>query len=263
MPRAITETNILSGLRTAIVVAASLSCAFAAGCEERKAPAPMTGAPSPAPAGAPAATPAPAALPGAPMKGGAAPMSGAAPAVNAGAPGLAVGTAAPDAVVTGMDGKPVALASLYKNGPVVLTFYRGGWCPFCNKALAAWGPKIDELKAAGGTFIAVTPEKAANAEQTRDKAHADYAVYSDGALAAAKAFRVHFAVDDATKAKYEKFGLDVGASNQSGTWELPAPATFVIDRAGVIRWAFADWDYKQRADPADVIAAVKQITKKE
>jgi len=190
------------------------------------------------------------------VKANAAAASEAQPAV----PGLAVGTKAPDVAVTGIDGKTVQLASLYKDGPVVLTFYRGGWCPFCTRALSAWHDKMDALRAAGGTFIALTPEKPDLAAGTREKAKGDYAVYSDGAFAAAKAFKVHFVVDDATKAKYQQFGLNVGESNVSGTWELPAPATFVIDKNGVIRWAFADWDYKKRANPDDVIAAVKAIT---
>ena len=86
------------------------------------------------------------------------------------------------------------------------------------------------------------------------------AAHRSGAFEAAKAFKVHFVVDEDTKAQYEKFGLKVAESNVSGTWELPAPATFVIDKTGVIRWAFADWDYKKRADPDAVIAAVKAIT---
>lgn len=175
-------------------------------------------------------------------------------------PGLPVGAAAPDALVMGTDGKPVRLASLYKDGPIVLTFYRGGWCPFCNRALAAWGPKIDQLRSAGGTFVALTPEKPALADATREKAHADYRVFSDTTQEASRAFKVHFVVDDATREKYHGYGLKVGEANASGTWELPAPATFVIDKRGIIRWAFADWDYKKRANPDDVIGAVRAIT---
>jgi len=179
-------------------------------------------------------------------------------------PGLAIGDKAPDATVTGVDGKPARLADLYKDGPIVLTFYRGGWCPLCTRALSAWHDKMEALKAAGGTFVALTPEKPDLAAATRENATGDkaddYAVYSDGAFEAAKAFKVHFVVDEGTKAQYEKFGLKVAESNVSGTWELPAPATFVIDTTGVIRWVFADWDYKKRADPDAVIAAVKAIT---
>ena len=107
--------------------------------------------------------------------------------------------------------------------------------------------------------MALTPEQPELAHKTRETAHADYAVYSDGAHAAAKAFRVHFVVDDQTKAEYERYGLKVAESNVSGTWELPAPATFIIDREGIIRWVFAEWDYRKRSDPETVIAVIKSL----
>ncbi|MCI0363512.1 MAG: AhpC/TSA family protein [Phycisphaerales bacterium] len=176
------------------------------------------------------------------------------------APGLAVGDRAPDATLTTLQSGSVSLASFYKDGPIVLAFYRGGWCPICNRALMQWQDKLDDVQAAGGTFIALTPEKPDHAAATIDKGDLTYTVLSDTQLEAAKAFRVHFVVDDATKTKYMQFGMNVAEANSTGTWELPAPATFVIDRQGVIRYAFADWDYTKRADPDTVIAAVRSLT---
>lgn len=175
------------------------------------------------------------------------------------APGLAVGDRAPSVTVRSVDGKLVQLDSLYRDGPIVLTFYRGGWCPICNRALSAWAGKLEALRAAGGTFVALTPEKPELAARTREQVGGEYAVFSDSAHEAAKAFKVHFVVDEATRAKYQQFGLDVAESNVSGTWELPAPATFVIDREGIIRYVFADWDYSKRADPDEVIAFVRSL----
>ncbi|RJP33576.1 MAG: DUF3179 domain-containing protein [Phycisphaerales bacterium] len=174
-------------------------------------------------------------------------------------PGLVVGDRAPNVTVTGVDGRRIQLASLYGRGPIVLTFYRGGWCPICNRALSAWHDKLDDLTAAGGKLVALTPEKPTLARATRDKVHGEYEVYSDTNHAAAKVFKVYFVVDEATRAKYEEYGLKVGEANASGTWELPAPATFVIDEKGVIRYVFADWDYKKRADPDEVIQAVRSL----
>ncbi len=174
-------------------------------------------------------------------------------------PGLRPGQTAPDVRVTAIDGSSTNLADLYKNGPIVVMFYRGGWCPICTRDLAAWAGRTDELRRAGATLVALTPEKPDLAEKTRADTGADYMVFSDEGHDAAKAFRVHFKVDDETRRKYEEFGLKVAESNASGTWELPAPAAFVIDRDGVVRWAFADWDYRKRADPDDVIAAVRSI----
>ncbi len=181
-------------------------------------------------------------------------------AIDNSTPGLRVGSAAPGATLLDARGQPVDLASLYASGPVVVTFYRGGWCPFCTKALAQWQSKLPELTAAGGTFIALTPESPDAAAATAGKTKATYAVLTDPDHSAAKAFNVHFTVDDATRKTYSGYGIDLEKNNASGTWELPAPATFVIDREGVVRWVFADWDYKKRANPDEVIAAVRQIT---
>ncbi|TVR99254.1 MAG: DUF3179 domain-containing protein, partial [Phycisphaerales bacterium] len=174
-------------------------------------------------------------------------------------PGLRPGQRAPDVRVTAIDGSEVSLADLYRDGPIVLMFYRGGWCPICTRDLSAWAGRIQELKDAGATLVALTPERPDLAAKTRTETGAGYRVFSDQDHAAAKAFRVHFKVDDETRRKYEQFGLKVTDSNVSGTWELPAPAAFVIDRNGVVRWVFADWDYRKRADPDEVINAVRSI----
>jgi len=182
-----------------------------------------------------------------------------APAAKEPVPGLAVGDKAPNAALTTVDGKTVHLASLYADGPVIVTFYRGGWCPFCNRALSEWQGMMDEVKGAGATFVAITPESPANAAGTIEKDHLSYVVLSDTDQSAARAYKVYFMVDDQTRAKYKGYGIDLEKSNASGTWELPAPGTFVIDRAGVVRYAFADWDYKKRADPDEVMAAVRAL----
>lgn len=175
---------------------------------------------------------------------------------DAAKPGLRVGDRAPDAGVMSSRGESMQLATVFGDGPVVITFYRGGWCPYCTKALAGWREHIDELEAMGGRLIAITPEKPEIALATLEEEDLGTMVVSDADHAAAKAYRVHFGLDDATVSKYRGFGIDLGSTNASGTWELPAPATFVIDRRGVVRWVFADWDYRKRAEPRDVLAAV-------
>lgn len=174
-------------------------------------------------------------------------------------PGLNVGTKAPDVTVITLEGESVQLSTYYSKQPLVLTFYRGGWCPICTKALSGWQSKLDELTDAGAVFLAVAPEKTENAQKTKENGHLAYTVVTDPSHDVAKAFGVHFTVDDETRAKYKGFGLDVAASNTSGTWELPAPATFVIDRDGVIRYAFADWDYRKRADPDEVLEVIRSL----
>ena len=175
-------------------------------------------------------------------------------------PGLGVGDRLPDVVLTGENGRPLALRSLLSDAPLVVTFYRGGWCPICTRDLAAWGGRMDELKAVGGTMVAITPERLDLALETRTETGAGYRVLVDPVHEASKAFKVHFTVDAETRARYEEYGLLINEANADGSWDLPAPATFVIDADGVVRWAFADWDYRRRADPDDVIRAVGSLT---
>lgn len=175
-------------------------------------------------------------------------------------PGLPLGSAVPDATLLDESGTPVSLASLHADQSVIITFYRGGWCPFCTKALAQWHDRMPDVRAAGAIFVAITPERPDLAATTRAKIPgADYRVLSDHTMAAARAFNVAFRMDDATQAKYRTFGIDLARHNAVGQWDLPAPATFVLDRQGRVRYAFASWDYRQRADPDEVLAATRQL----
>ena len=172
-------------------------------------------------------------------------------------PGLTVGERAPDAMVQTRDGQTVSLASLYADGPVVVTFYRGGWCPYCTRQLSEWQGREAELHDAGGRLVAITAESPDNVGKTANKHNLDMDIYSDTTMAAAKGYRVYFELDSATRTKYEGYGIDLATGNASGMWSLPAPGTFVIDSSGVVRYAWADWDYTKRADTDEVIAAVR------
>ncbi len=168
-------------------------------------------------------------------------------------PGLEVGAKAPALVLKDVNGNDVNLGELYKTkAPVVITFYRGGWCPFCNQALKAWGEKIAELESAGGTLIAITPETAEHTVAAKEKIGWSYNALVDTDGAALRAFRVGFAGD-------QRYAPMLARQNATGRNELPAPSTFIIDKEGVVRWAFNDWDYKKRADPDTVIAEVRKL----
>lgn len=175
------------------------------------------------------------------------------------APGLKVGDHAPDVTVISTDGEEFKLSSLYASGPLVVTFYRGGWCPYCNTALQDWAGRFDDLRSAGGQFIAITPEKPEDAQETLEKANAGYRVFIDPEGDVGKAFRVQFELEQKTQKRYKNYGIDLEQANANGRWELPAPASFVIDTDGVVRYAHATWDYsaKARARPDEVIAAVR------
>jgi len=176
-------------------------------------------------------------------------------------PGLKIGEHAPTLTLKDATGKTVNLAAVYKeHAPVVVTFYRGGWCPFCSKSLMNWGDRMDDLKSAGGTFVAISPETPQHALETAAKSKGDWVTLVDADGAAMRAFKLGFELDPSTKTKYQGYGIDLEKWNVNGKWELPAPATYIIDANGVVQWVFSDWNYKKRANPDDVIAAVRKLT---
>jgi len=185
--------------------------------------------------------------------GSAAPQAATAPT------GLRVGDRAPAVELVGIDRTSQRLP--IGSGPVVVTFYRGGWCPYCTKALAGWEAKLTELTKAGATVVAITMEKPEQAAKTVGKTGATYTVLCDPSGAAAEAYRLKFAVDDRTRRTYSGYGIDVAANNSNGLWELPVPATFVLDKEGVVRFAHVDADYTKRANVDEVVAMVRAMHK--
>lgn len=173
--------------------------------------------------------------------------------------GLRVGDTAPNAQVAKPNGDPVELKELYELGPIILVFYRGGWCPYCNKALRAWEENLVRISLLGGTIIALTPEGPTHTENTRRDQNLRFAVLSDYKQDAAKQFGLSFEMPDDLREKYLGYGVDLSKRNWDQSWMLPHPATYVIDRDGIIRYAYADTDYSKRADPAEVIRVLEEM----
>jgi len=175
------------------------------------------------------------------------------------APGLRVGDTVPAVTLVDESGQTVDLASLYAEQPLVVVFYRGGWCPFCRKALRDWRTHVGQVSELGARFVAITPEAPDFIAQTKQQNDLDYTVLGDPTHAAAKAFKVDFTLEDDTIENYKNLGIDLQTRNADGAWELPAPGTFIVDRDGVVRYAFADWNYKRRASPETVIEALREV----
>lgn len=182
----------------------------------------------------------------------------AAPAVM---PGLHVGDTAPDAQVARTNGDPVQLGDLYKKGPIVLVFYRGGWCPYCNKALAGWEERLAKMSSLGATIIAVTPDGPKHIEQTVTDQKLRFEVLSDYKGQAASMFGIGFEMPAEMQEKYKGYGVDLSQRNWNQSWTLPHPAAYVIDRDAKVRYAYCNEDYKVRADPEEAIEALEQIVK--
>ncbi|MGL4401290.1 MAG: peroxiredoxin-like family protein [Luteolibacter sp.] len=165
-----------------------------------------------------------------------------------------VGDVAPDFTLTNADGKEVALSALLKDGPVILTWYRGGWCPYCNIALAAMQEKLPEFRKAGAQLVALTPELPDKSLTTTEKSKLTFPVLTDKDHAVARKFGIAFDLTPEVCELYKKhFNLTDFNGATAGDGTLPLAATYVIDRKGIIRWAFLDADYRKRAEPADLV----------
>lgn len=173
--------------------------------------------------------------------------------------GLQVGDKAPDAAMMTKSGESMRLADVYAKGPVIVVFYRGGWCPFCTKSLLGWDAKLDEVKAAGATLVAVTMEKPGFIAETTNVQDLDFMVLSDANAEAAKGFKLLFDLDETTQQKYKGYNIDLSSKNANGQWQLPHPGAFIIDKEGVVRYAWAQEDYRTRVSPDEVLAALKAL----
>ena len=172
---------------------------------------------------------------------------------------LQVGDPAPDLTLPDALGKPVRLSDLWASGPLVLVFYRGGWCPYCKLELRAWQQQLDELRRRGAGLVAISPQTPDNSLSTAEKNALAFPVLSDSALAAAQAFGVAFELPPELVDLYGRVGNDLPTLNGNGQWVLPVPASYVVGRDGRIAWAHIDSDYRLRADPLDVLQAVGQM----
>jgi peroxiredoxin len=158
--------------------------------------------------------------------------------------------------------KPFDLSALIATKPVVLTFYRGGWCPYCNLELRGYQALLDQFHALGAELVAVSPEQPDHSLSTSEKNGLAFTVLSDTGGTLASALGIRFTLSDAVKPFYEKAGHALPERNGDGAWALPMPATFVIARGGVVAQAFIEPDYRRRLDPAAALAALSSLAAK-
>ena len=174
---------------------------------------------------------------------------------------LGVGDRAPEATLPDAGGSAVGLSTLWSQGPLVVVFYRGGWCPYCNLTLRAWQAYLPGLAACGASLVAISPQPPDRSLDTAQKNALAYPVLSDQALRAADAFGITFTMSPALQALYTASGNDLPVVNGNGEWKLPIPATFVVDRHGIVRYADVDADYTARAEPSVVLAAIAAMNR--
>ncbi|MEM6621880.1 MAG: peroxiredoxin-like family protein [Pseudomonadota bacterium] len=177
-------------------------------------------------------------------------------AANAGSSAPKAGDPAPAFALPDATGNARTLAGYLTDGPVVLSFYRGGWCSYCNIQLRAFQQVLGEIRATGAELVAVSPEMPDQSWSLAEKLALEHPVLSDQGNQVARAYGLEFTVPDWLRPLYLKLGIDLEARNGDRSWHLPVPGTFVIGQDGTIRAAFVDPDYRNRTEPADVLAAL-------
>jgi peroxiredoxin len=172
---------------------------------------------------------------------------------------LGVGEVVPEFVLPDPHGRQVGIADLLVGGPAVISFYRGGWCPYCNLELRALQARLPELRELGASLVAISPELPDRSLSTEEKNGLSFPVLSDHSNEVARKFRIVHAIPPDVVAYQHRNGNDVASYNGAKTAEVPLPATYVVDGGGVVHYAFVAADYTRRADPDEVVVAARAI----
>jgi len=174
---------------------------------------------------------------------------------------LKAGDHAPDFRLPDARGGYVRLKGLFATGPVVLSFYRGGSCPYCNLELRALQKALPEIIRLGANLVAVSPQAPDESLSTAEKNELAFSVLSDAGSATATSFGIAYNLAEELRPIYTRFGHALPDKNGVESWVLPIPATYIIDRNGTIALAFIDVDYRNRLEPADILAALQSLSK--
>jgi peroxiredoxin len=144
-------------------------------------------------------------------------------------------------------------------GPLLITFYRGSWCPFCNLALRAFQERNAEIKTRGVTLLAISPQNPDHSLTLQEKHSLQFSVLSDAGNKVARQFGIVFALDPDLKTVQEQFGVDIPAYNGDRTFELPVPASFLVSTDGKVLKSYVEADYMQRLDPETALAWIREL----
>jgi len=166
---------------------------------------------------------------------------------------LKAGDRIPDFDLPDATGKVVRSGELLAAGPLVISFYRGSWCPYCSLELKTLQQNLSEFRARGATLVAISPQTPDESLTTKQKNELAFPVLSDAGRKVARKFGLVFTLDETLKPIFKAFGIDLLAHNGVDTWELPIPATYVVAKSGKIVSACVDVDYRNRAEPAEIL----------
>ena len=172
---------------------------------------------------------------------------------------LRVGDRAPAFTLDGPDRVAVSSRGLLDEGPLVLSFYRGVWCPYCNMELQALEKAAPAFRAMGANLVAISPQTPVNSRRSVSSNNLTFPILSDPGNETGAAFGLRFRLPDYLLAIYTEHGIDLAASNSDDSGTLPMPARFVIDQGGVIRYAEVNPDYTRRPDPEDLLPVLRDL----
>ncbi len=168
--------------------------------------------------------------------------------------GLSENTKAPNFSAIDQSGNKFELSKALKKGNVIVVFYRGQWCPYCNKQLKAMQDSLSMILAKGATVVAISPEKPDNIAKTVEKTKVSFPILMDDGMRIMSEYQVKFAVDTATQTRYKKFGIDFAEANGSNGANLPVPAVYIINNKGEITFRYFDTDYRKRVSVAELLS---------
>jgi peroxiredoxin len=172
---------------------------------------------------------------------------------------LKAGDRAPAFILHDGDGKPVASSELLDHGPLVLSFYRGVWCPYCNFELQALQETLPLIQALGASLLAISPQTAANSRKSQRQNKLDFPILSDPRNEVAAAFGLRFKLPDYLIELYKNLKNDLPAFNDDPAWTLPMPARYIIGRDGVIAYAEVNPDYTVRPEPDSMLPVLASL----
>jgi peroxiredoxin len=167
---------------------------------------------------------------------------------------LEVGALAPAFTLTDHNDKPVSSAELLSRGRLVVCFFRGRWDPFCCGQLEAMNRVLPEIQAAGAALVAISPQTAKQSFFMADQHELRFPLLSDSGNAVARQFGLVYVVPDEQKAIYRRAFINLPLANGDESWELPIPATYLLDRDGRVLARWADEDYTERPEPEEIVA---------
>jgi peroxiredoxin len=172
---------------------------------------------------------------------------------------LKAGDRMPEFTLRDSDGKAVSSRELLALGSLVISFYRGVWCPYCNLELQALQSALPEIAARGASLVAISPQTAANSRKSQRDNKLGFPILSDAKSDVADAFGIRFALPDYLVDLYKSFKNDLPAFNDDPSWVLPMPARYVIGTDGIIAYAEVNPDYTQRPDPSELLPVLDRL----